>query len=287
MKENRIFSFIIILITYIIASIIGVLVSNLELVDNLYINILIADVCATSFVYLVGLVLKNASVYDPYWSVAPLVILPLVINYTNRMNLGIILLLIAIFYWGIRLTLNWAYTFKSIKYQDWRYTMISQKSGKLFPIASFFGINLMPTLIVYFALLPALYFIVNLDFSYFSLIGFIICIIATTIQLISDIQLHVFKKHRKSKQEIINVGLWKYSRHPNYFGEVLIWWGVFVFCFGSDINSWYLFFGALLNTLLFLFISIPMQEKNLISKKEDYQQYINNTWMLIPWFKKK
>lgn len=285
MKENRTISFIIIFIAYILASIIGILVYKESFSSNFYINVLLADVAATIFIYIIGMFFKNASVYDPYWSVAPLVILPLVIIEYGNIHIGSILLLITIFYWGIRLTLNWAYTFKNLMHQDWRYSMFKEKSKNMYPLVNLFGIHLMPTLVVYLALLPALYYVTNLDFSIFSIIGFAFCIIAATIQLISDCQLHSFRK-TNNRGMTIKTGLWKSSRHPNYFGEILMWWGVYFFCLTSNLSSWYLIAGAIANTLLFIFISIPMQEKRLLSYKDNYDEYINETSVLIPWFSK-
>ena len=286
MKSNRIISFIIILFTYIFASILGVFVYKQNISNNIYINILYADIVATLFVYAIGIVFNNASVYDPYWSVAPMVILPLILFEHSSFNLGNVLLLTVVFYWSVRLTINWAYTFKSLSHQDWRYTMIKDRTKKFFPIVSLFGINLMPTLIVYIAILPAIYYIINLEFHLLNIIGFILCVVAVTIQLISDYQMHKFRKNNLYKSKSINSGLWKYSRHPNYFGEILMWWSVWFICFSSDISSWYLIVGALLNTILFLIVSIPMQEKRLLNSKDNYKDYINTTSMLVPWFKK-
>jgi steroid 5-alpha reductase family enzyme len=252
----------------------------------MYINILISDVVATVFVYIAGMIFKNASIYDPYWSVAPLVILPLVILESGNFHIGIILLIIAISYWAIRLTMNWAYTFGNLTHQDWRYSMLKEKTKKMYPLVNLLGIHLMPTLIVYLVILPALYYVNNSDFTIFNVIGFVICFIAVTIQLLSDYQLHSFRKTNNNRKMTITTGLWKVSRHPNYFGEVLMWWGVYIFCLASDLNSWYLIVGAIANTLLFLFISIPLQENRLLSYKDNYEDYIKKTNVLIPWFSK-
>ena len=280
MKKNRTFSFLVILITYVLAVIIGLVIFNRNITNNFYINVFIADVIATIFVFIVGLIFKNASIYDPYWSVAPIVIIPLSMIHFKNYSLGAILLLIAIAYWGIRLTLNWIYTFKNLLTQDWRYTMFQEKTKKWFPLVSLAGIHLIPTLIVYFAILPGVYFLSQTNFSYLSIIGLIISLVAATIQLISDIQVHKFRKNNP-RNKYIDEGLWKYSRHPNYFGEVLMWWGVYLFMLFSDFSRWYLIIGAILNTLLFIFISIPMQEKRLLTYKDNYNEYQRSTSMLL------
>ena len=109
MKKNRLLSFLIILAIYLLASIVGIICYNiLELA--FWLKILIADISATIIVFIFSVLLKNASVYDPYWSVAPIVIL-IALACEYSINLTGWLSVIAVVVWGIRLTLNWAYTF--------------------------------------------------------------------------------------------------------------------------------------------------------------------------------
>ena len=154
---------------------------------SVYVRVFAADVAATVFLYLVSLPLGNASVYDPYWSVAPLVILPLCMLEFGAWNAGTIALLVCVAYWGIRLTANWAYTFHGYDHQDWRYTMLAEKSGALYPLVSLFGIMLFPTLVVYLCLLPALHYIQTGGVNLFTLLGFALCLSAATLQLIADV----------------------------------------------------------------------------------------------------
>ena len=121
-KESRILSFIAISVIYIICALVG-LGQYSYLPFSTPINLLIADTVATIVCFIFSLIFKNSSVYDPYWSVAPIVIL-IGFAIANGLNTLGIVLLIAICYWGLRLTVNWAYTFKGLTHQDWRYTML-------------------------------------------------------------------------------------------------------------------------------------------------------------------
>ena len=96
-----------------------------------------------------------------------------------------------------------------------------------------------------------------------------------------------FIKNRISRDEVINIGLWKYSRHPNYFGEIIIWFGVALILLTSNINYWYFVYGALVNLLMFIFISIPMEEKHMKEYKPTINEYIDSTSMLLLLPKKK
>ena len=278
MKNNRAFSFMMITLIYIFAIFIGIYIYT-KLSYNFWLNLFIADVSSTIIVFLFSLIFKNASVYDPYWSVQPIIIVWLYVLKIG-FNLTNILFLIVISIWAIRLTSNWAYTFRNLNAQDWRYTMLKEKTKKAYPIINFVGIHLVPTIVVYFCTLPAVFVIMNKgELTVITIIGLIISTLAFTIQGIADIQMHKFRKAKKIG--FIRDGLWKYSRHPNYLGEILMWWGIAIASIASLNGSWYLILGAILNTLLFLFVSIPMAD-NRNKKRGDFAQLKKETRMLLP-----
>ena len=155
LKQNRAASFIAVALVYIFATLIGVVVYRASALDW-WLALLIADVAATVATFLFSLLFQNASVYDPYWSVQPPVILMAFAFGKELTSLGI-LLLIAVSFWAIRLTANWAYTFANLNHQDWRYTMLHEKTGVLYPIINFVGIHMVPTLVVYGCILPAVF----------------------------------------------------------------------------------------------------------------------------------
>ncbi len=257
----------------------------------------LADVAATVLVFIFSLIFRNASVYDPYWSVQPPVILGficvracVVLNALSELlggNTGFefriepdaAFLLITILIWSIRLTANWIYNFKSFEYQDWRYVMLKEKSGKLYPLVNFFGIHLFPTCVVYLCVLPAVtLFVEGADLKpvFVAFIG--LSFAAAILQGIADIQMHRFRA--QGTGGFIRTGLWKHSRHPNYACEILMWWGIGLASVSAlGWQRFYLLAGALVNTLMFLFISIPMADKRQ-SRKPGFEEYKKATRML-------
>ena len=153
LKSSRFFSFLIILIIYVLAIWLGISVYQ-HLPYAYWLNLLLADIAATVFIFLFSVILQNASVYDPYWSVQPIAIL-IAFALSQRLTPIGILLLVAVWLWGIRLTANWAYSFHNLNHQDWRYTMLQERTGAGYPFINFVGIHLVPTLIVYACTLPA------------------------------------------------------------------------------------------------------------------------------------
>ena len=281
MKQSRKLSFLFTIVVYALALAVALFVYHRAPGSALF-RVFAADIAATVFVYAVSLPLGNASVYDPYWSVAPVVILPLCMADFGVWNAGTIALIVCVSYWGIRLTINWAYTFRGYDHQDWRYTMLREKSGALYPLVSLFGIMLFPTLVVFLCLLPALHYIQLGGVNLVTLLGFARCVSAATLQLIADVQLHRFQQKAVNRGQIIRHGVWRHARHPNYLGEILMWWGVFVVLVSVRPDLWLLGLGALTNTLMFLFVSIPMAETRMAGYKEGFDRYVQETNRLLP-----
>ena len=277
-RNSKPLSILIIACIYSLAGIAGVLLC-LFLPFVFWLNLLIADVAATIIVFVFSILFDNASVYDPYWSVQPIVI---IVGFASNYKItsATVLLLISIIYWGIRLTGNWAYVFGGLNHEDWRYIKLKKENGKLYPLVNFAGIHMMPTLIVYACTLPAV-FVTRGEFraNIGSFIGMIICTGAATLQLAADTQMH---RYRKSGQHgLIRTGLWKYARHPNYLGEILMWWGIAVQMISVMPIRWWLITGAAANTLLFFIVSIPLADKRQ-SAKPGYAEYRAGTRSLLP-----
>ena len=279
--SHRGISYAVLALTYLPATLLGITVFFACGGMPLFCALLIADVAATVVVYLASLLFGNASAYDPYWSVQPPVIVSAFALGLGRLTLWDVLLLLAIWYWGIRLTPNWAYTFGGLTHEDWRYRMLRQRTGKAFWLVSLLGIHMFPTLVVYACILPAVYALFDGGAgNALTVLGVILSLFATTLQMISDIQMQSFRK--SGCGGFIRTGLWRYARHPNYLGEILMWWGIALASLSRlPLLMWPLCLGAAVNTAMFLLISIPMADRRQ-AKKEGYALYFSETRSLIP-----
>ena len=137
----------------------------------------------------------------------------------------------------------------------------------------------MPTLLVFAAFIPLIIAFQN-TLNAFSLAGSAIIFIGTALEFFADRQMHAFLKSQ-NKSEVIQSGLWKYSRHPNYLGEILVWVGAYLVLFPSVKEYWYTFIGALLIIMLFNFISITLAEKRQVARREGYNEYCMKTSRLL------
>lgn len=242
--------------------------------------VFIADAVATAIVWAAGLVLGNVSVYDPYWSVFPPVMFLIWSVYKAEWSLPVILLLVAVWLWGTRLTLNWAITFKGLAYEDWRYTKYRiTLSPALFHLTNFFGLNMMPTVLVFACMVPGFKIYESIHSAgIFTWLGFVICIASAVIQMVADRQIHRFRAENPGK--FCDVGLWKKGRHPNYFGEIQFWWGIWLM-YASLEGPDLLVIAPLAMTCLFLYISIPLMEQRQLENKPGYAEYRKRTRILI------
>ena len=283
LKNSRPLSLLVIFLIYAFATAVGVVFTMITEFDW-WVSILLADILATVVVFVFSLIFNNASVYDPYWSIQPMVIVAFYLFRVENLTPYHIALVGVVFLWGIRLTANWVYTFTGFGYQDWRYVMLKEKTKKLYPIVNLLGIHLFPTWVVYHCIMPVVLVLeMEATMPPYSLVFVALSLLAVVLQGVADCQMHKYRKNRTTT--FIRTGLWKHSRHPNYLGEILMWWGVGLACCVTTGMAMVLL-GAVLNTLMFAFISIPMADKRQ-AKKDGFAEYKKQTRALLPIPKKQ
>lgn len=255
--------------------------------------IAIADLTGMVVIFVFSMIFNNSSFYDPYWSVAPIPIAIFLMIYEvtpYEVMLREVVVLVLVCIWGIRLTYNWATQWKGFSQEDWRYVDFRKKFPKLYWVVSFLGIHLFPTVMVFLSSL-SLYVALSAERNAFGLLDVVAVIItlgAIIMEATSDLQLRQFKTRKdRKKGDIMSDGLWAYSRHPNYFGEVMFWFGLFLFAISANPSYWWVIIGPLTMASLFLFISIPMMEKHLIRKKPHYEEHKKRVSPFFPWFPNK
>ena len=247
----------------------------------------IGDVVATVAVYGFSIAFRNSSLYDPYWSVAP----PAIAMYWLKSSWpeptsAQWFCIAVIMFWAIRLTLNWLRGWEGLKHEDWRYVMLEKKNPSLYWLTNFGGIHMFPTVMVFLGMIPVYFLMVGeLELNALVLAGGVICIIATVIEWVADEQMRAFRK-TAVKGGFIDSGLWKYSRHPNYFGEITFWLGLWVMALGLDFGLWWTGIGWLGMLLMFLLASIPMMEEKNKHSKKGFEEYVRKVSVLVPWFRK-
>ena len=250
-----------------------------------------ADVAATVVIFVFSRAFNNTSFYDAYWSIAPASIAAwLAVGPGSAQGLtprqGVVLSLV--FLYAFRLTWNWARGWTGLNHEDWRYVDMRNKTGKLYWLVSFTALHFFPTVMVYFGILPlhAALVVSPSGFGVLDVVAAIITLGAIVIEAVADEQLRTFRSHKREDGDICSVGLWAWSRHPNYFGEISFWLGLYVFGLAAG-APWWTFVGVASMVALFAGASIPMAEKRSLTRRPHYAEHQKRVSMLIPWFPKK
>ncbi len=251
-----------------------------------------ADIAATLVIFGFSTFYHNSSLYDPYWSVAPVPIvlywvLNPVVSGVNSIRQLLAVLLVTL--WSVRLTYNWLRRWEGLVHEDWRYSDFRKKTGRWYWLVDLTGIHLFPTMQVFLGCL-ALYPALSGGTSPLGVLDGIAVLVtfgAIWIEAAADKQLHRFLCGEKKPGEILSKGLWSYSRHPNYFGEIMFWWGLYLMGLAADPSYWWTVIGPLFITLMFLFISIPMIDKRSLERRPRYADHMDKVSPCIPWFSKQ
>jgi steroid 5-alpha reductase family enzyme len=246
-----------------------------------------ADLVATLVVFGFSVGYDNSSLYDPYWSVIPL---PIAIYFAaaGEPGLGQLLLLALVALWGARLTGNWAARWRGIRDEDFRYQEIRGRTGRFYWPASFVSIHLLPTIWVFLGLLPLYPVLARPSrLTTPAIAALIMTAAAIAIEAIADRQLRAFLRTRRDPEAVLDKGLWAYCRHPNYLGEILFWWGLYLFGLAAEPAWAWSVVGPLSITLLFVFISVPWMDRRLLLRHPAWAQTMRSLPALLPWLRRR
>lgn len=238
------------------------------------------DLIATIVTFFFSVIFANSSVYDPYWSLTPMIMSIALFLEKGAISPWQILFLVVFNLWSVRLTANWIIVFSDFSYEDWRYRKFRDENGRLmWCFLNFTGIHLMPTLMVFAGMLP-LFAIAEVPMDARCLPGICLILIGIAFEYFADRQMHAHLARAK-RSDVCDQGLWHYSRHPNYLGEITVWLGVFITMLPFNARLWYYGIGFIAIAIMFNVVSIPMMEKRQLKRRPAYASYRANTSRLL------
>lgn len=187
--------------------------------------------------------------------------------------------------YGLRLTTNFYRDWPGLIHEDWRYVNFRNQFPRAYWLVSLSGIHLFPTIMVYLSCLP-MYAIFKVNAGQnahplMMLFGAFVLLASIIIAFVADEQMRIFRNKPENKGKFMNLGLWKTSRHPNYLGEILSWWGLYFIMLSYGFEYWYLGVGALAINIMFLFVSIPLLDKRSLERREGFDKYMKETNKLL------
>ncbi|MCL7026719.1 hypothetical protein MKW94_013268 [Papaver nudicaule] len=247
--------------------------------------------------WVIGTIQCSHWMIDLYWTVIPVLLVHYYgthpYGFTDQWRSTMVILLTWL--WSIRLTHSY---FRREKWQwgareDWRFFDLRAQYGKHWWWASFFAVYVSQQVFLIGICLP-MYAIhsVEKQWNVWDVLATLVCILGIVIAYYADTQLHKFVTTNNTLKQLgspailtLETGLWQYSRHPNYFGEQLWWWGLALF--GWNVGHGWTFVGALVNSLTLAYVTILVERRMLKQEEraDAYKMYQKTTSVWIPWFK--
>ncbi len=237
--------------------------------------------------FVLALRMRDNSIADVGWGLGFILVAIVTLGFPGEIGARQVLVLALVMVWGLRLAAR-IYRRNRGKGEDFRYKEWREKWGEHWRRTAylfvFFGQGLMmllisaPILVVNAYGGPAL--------GWLDIVGLMVWLIGFLFEAVGDHQLDMFLADKSNRGKVMDKGLWRYTRHPNYFGEVTQWWGLFVIALSVP-WGWVSVVGPITITSLILFYSgVPLLEKSMMEKPE-YREYARRTSKFLPWLPKR
>lgn len=255
---------------------------------QIYSIVLLVILGLMTILWFISLVLKNSSIVDIFWGIGFVIAYWVYFILTPEgFLLRKYLIGILVTVWGLRLSLhilwrNWG------KPEDYRYQVWRKEAGPRWWWQSYLQVFILQGILMWIIstpLLSAQYSPKPSHLILFDILGTAVWLIGFFFEVLGDLQLARFKANPMNKGKVMDQGLWRYTRHPNYFGNSAQWWGYYLIA--AFAGSWWTIFSPILMSILLLRVSgVALLEKDL-NARPSYQEYIRKTSAFIPWFPRK
>lgn len=252
----------------------------------------VATLSAFVLLWMLSVRLRDVSIVDALWgpafSVAPITTLLL----DGAMSPRRLLVLSLVMIWGTRLGLHLLVRNHG-KPEDYRYAQMRTDHGESFALRSLVTVFLLQAVLVIVISMPLTAVFQSHGPTTIGVLDWIaasIVILGVSIEAVADAQLTRFRRDPSQRGKVLDTGLWRYSRHPNYFGDAVVWCGFGLFGVAGASGAWWLgsIVGPLVMLLFLLRVSgVRLLEKTIVERRPEYAQYIDQTSAFVPWWPKK
>jgi len=256
---------------------------------QIWLQALLVIILLMTILWIVSIIIKNVSIVDLFWGIGFVVASFFYFIKTEGPEPRKIILMVLVTIWGLRLSVYLAW--RNIgKGEDFRYKEFRKNYGeKSYWWISYFQTFLLQGVLMWLISLPLLgaqYYGQNNQTGLIDFAGIALWLIGFIFEAGGDFQLAKFKADSSNKGKVLNAGFWRYTRHPNYFGDSAVWWGYGLICIAA--GSYIPVIGALLMTALIIKVSgVALLEKSLKETRPQYKEYIEKTSAFLPWFPRK
>lgn len=256
---------------------------------SIYLQALLIILTLVTILWVISIFIKNVSIVDLFWGLGFVITASFYYLSTEGNDQRRLIVLALVSIWGLRLSAYLAW--RNIgKGEDFRYKQFRKNYGEnRYWWISFFQTFLLQGILMWLIsapLLGAMHSGKHLQPGILDYLGIAFWITGFIFEAGGDFQLAAFKSRPENKGKVLDKGFWKYTRHPNYFGDSSVWWGFALFSLAA--GSYIQVLGSVLMTLLIIKVSgVALLEKSLKDKKPEYQEYVRRTSSFFPWFPRK
>lgn len=289
---NRSRSFALIVGLYVVAVALALLVAARFGTESPTLALVLGYAASVTFLYVASQIVGNGSTFDAWWSVMPPVFaIWLAVVFQGSSDFAVDdqrrwLVAACAVLWGLRLTANWAIGWPGLHHEDWRYRMLYDKTPMPRWAVSLTSVHLFPLIVVTLGSLPLVSTAApgaggGRGLGVWDLLALVAAATGIALEHFADVDLRRFNR-TKSPGQVLDRGLWSRSRHPNYLGEMLWWWSLWLFAVAADPGSWWTLVGAVAMTIMFFSASIPIAEQRSAERRPGWEAYRQSTPMVLP-----
>jgi steroid 5-alpha reductase family enzyme len=248
---------------------------------SLYFQTLLAMLALGFVTWLLSVVRRDVSIVDSIWSLMFLAAAIIYLQQNEAIGIREILIFILVLIWALRLACyltwrNWGQP------EDSRYQQIREKYSPYFALKSLLIIFVFQAVLAWLVSLPLLMSLTTTQsLSILDMFALVLWLVGMGFEAVADLQLYRFKANADNTGKVLDTGLWRYSRHPNYFGEFCIWWGFYLFAVSSG-GWWTILSPLMMSFLLLRFSGVALLEKDIHKRRPAYRDYIARTNAFIP-----
>lgn len=256
---------------------------------TLFLQAFLFIIILVTLLWILSIIIVDASIVDLFWGMGFVLVNLFYFIVSGDLSQRKILVSVLVTIWGVRLFIY--LSFRNIgKGEDFRYQKFRQDYGpERYWWVSYFQVFLLQgglIMLVSLSLLGVNNGSRSGDLVFLDYLGMAIWLIGFVFEAGGDYQLSRFKKNPENKGKVLDNGFWKYTRHPNYFGDIVVWWSFAIFSIASG-NYWHIAGSVVMTVLIIRVSGVLLLEKTLKYKKPEYREYIRKTSAFIPWFPKK
>jgi len=239
---------------------------------------------AMLLLWFVSLAIKNASIVDIFWGAGFALIALVTYAISNGFPPRKLLIASLTVIWGLRLAgyIAWRNLGKG---EDFRYQAMRKRFGSGFAFISLFVVFGLQGVLMWIVSLPLQFAQLSHEPAHLTVLDYLgaaLWLIGLSFEAIGDLQLARFKAAPSNKGKVMDRGLWAYTRHPNYFGDALLWWGFFLIALATPGSWWTVISPIIMTTLLIKVSGVALLEKTLVKTRPEYRSYVQRTSAFFP-----